>query len=372
MFDVVVVGGNISGLSAAISASESGVSTAVIERYSKPLYPPRCGEGTDNITWSLFGVDECSRNEIKRIKVNVAESWSDVFQLRRFRLFIFDRYCVENRLLSKAESLGVKLFLGRRMKDFYPPYKVILDRGDIVEGKIIVDATGISCQIGRRLGVTPPLKSVDIGRCIQSRVEASFDKQMVSLWFHKPFAPFGYAWVFPFSKNLANIGIGIPGVYRLDLRNTLEKFISYATSGNSVVKSTFYACVPTALPIPRLVKGNVMIVGDAARLVNPVFGKGISNALLSGIVAGRVAAKYIQGEVSSLDLYHKLMRKKISSIKRFYRRKMSSLKSEDVFIQKYRKAFSLLKKLHSFAPVFLENKVIKSLKKDLSILEKLK
>ena len=43
--------------------------------------------------------------------------------------------------------------------------------------------------------------------------------------------------------------------------------------------STFKACVPTALPLRKLVKENVMIVGDAARLANPALGSGIWNAV---------------------------------------------------------------------------------------------
>ncbi len=372
MFDLVVVGGNISGLSAAINAAERSVSTVVIERNMEPLYPPRCGEGTDAVTWRLFEVEGCSRNEINSIKVNITDSWSDVFKLARFRLIVFDRFCVEKKLLSKAESMGVQLILGRRLKDFQPPYRIILDNGESVEGKVVIDASGISCQVGRRINISPLLKPVDVGICMQSRVEASFNKSMIHLWFHKPYAPFGYAWVFPINNRLANIGVGVPGGFGVNLEESLKGFIEYVTSGEGEVLSTFRACVPTASPLTRVFKDNVMVVGDAARLVNPVFGKGISNAVFSGIIAGRVAAKYIQGEIDSLSLYQQIMEGKISFIKKFYKKKVKSMRSEDIFIRSYKRVFSMLHGFHRLAPIFFENRVIHLLEKDVSLVENFK
>ena len=269
------------GISAAINAAERGASVAVVERNKTPLYPPRCGEGTDSVTWKLIDIEDCNKNEIRGIKINISSSWSTSFLLRKLHLYIFDRNCVEKRLLEKADSLGVKLFLGKAMRNFSTPYDIILDDNERIQGKVIIDGSGISCQVGRRIGIAPPLESRDIGVCIQARVEGSFPDDTIYLWFHRPFAPFGYAWMFPISNNLANIGIGIPGGQNINLKESLYRYIRKISGRDYKILYMFNAAVPSALPLPRLVKDNVMIVGDAARLVNPVFGKGISNAIIS-------------------------------------------------------------------------------------------
>ena len=369
MFDIIVVGGNLAGINAAINAAERDVSVAVIEKNKEPLHPARCGEGTDSVTWRLIEDTGCSKNEIKRIKINISSYWSTSFLLNQLRLYIFDRNCVERKLLEKAESLGVRLFLGRAMRDFLPPHDIILDDNERIQGRVIIDGSGFSCQIGRRIGIAPSLKSKDIGVCIQVRVEGSFPSDTIYLWFHTPFAPFGYAWMFPINSHLANIGIGIPGGQNIDMKESLYRYIREVAGNDSKILYTFYATIPSALPLHRLVKDNVMIVGDAARLANPIFGKGISNAIISGSLAGRVAAKYIHGEISSLDLYQQFMYKKVVLLRRFYHRKVRSMYSEKVFLSKYKHAFSLLKYFHDILPSFSERRIVKALEKDISVLE---
>ncbi len=150
-------------------------------------------------------------NEIKNIIFNISSLKEYTFNLKKHRLIIFDRNCLEKTLLNKAEKLGVELIFGRSMIDFKPPHEIILDNTNRIKGTVIIDASGIACQIGRRIGINTRLRPEDIGVCIQSRVQSTFIPDTVRMWYHKPYAPFGYAWVFPINEFMANIGIGIPG-----------------------------------------------------------------------------------------------------------------------------------------------------------------
>ena len=61
------------------------------------------------------------------------------------------------------------------------------------------------------------------------------------------------------------------------------------------------------LPILRstrpLVDGNMLIVGDAGGLLDPITGEGIYAAIWSGLVAAEHLALYVAGEVPTLDAY---------------------------------------------------------------------
>jgi flavin-dependent dehydrogenase len=258
------------------------------------------------------------------------------------------------------------------MRDFKPPHEIILDNNKIVEGKIIIDASGIACQVGRRIGIDTKLKSEDIGVCIQSRVESNFDPNLIKSWFHKPYAPFGYAWLFPLNKKTANIGLGIPGGQKQDLVKLLNNYVNNVTKGEFKISSTFRACVPSAQPMNKLFKDNVIITGDAGRLAHPLSGGGIRNALFSGSLSGIIAAKYIQREIPSLELYQNLMQKKISILNKEYNFKNIISKNEGIFLRNFGMIISMGSCFHKLFPNVLERLFTISSNKDKLIFKSFK
>ena len=56
------------------------------------------------------------------------------------------------------------------MKKLNPSGEVVLDNDEKITGKVIIDASGIVCIVGKQIGVETSLKPEDIGVCIQSRV----------------------------------------------------------------------------------------------------------------------------------------------------------------------------------------------------------
>ncbi|EMR73997.1 geranylgeranyl reductase family protein [Thermoplasmatales archaeon SCGC AB-539-N05] len=370
MFDLVVVGGNLSGVTAAINAAEKGLKVALVEKNKHPLNPPHCGEGLLEPVGDLLGLFEtnCHKNRVNKLIINVASPEEYVINLKKYFLVIFDRNHVENDLLKTAEKLGVELYLGVKMKDFIPPNEVIIDNKKI-SGKIIIDASGIACEVGRRVGLKTKIKKENIGVCIQSRVAGKFESNTVKIWFHKPYAPFGYAWLFPINENLANIGIGIRGRQNIDLNTSLKHFIKDTVKGSYKLTSTFKSCVPADLPLNQLYKENIMITGDAARLVDTFAAGGIRNAVLSGKLAGKVAAKYIKGEITSLKPYQDVMSSIINNLIKFYSKTSYTLKSEEIYLKEYRKAIKFLSIIHSIAPSFLEKFLIRAFIKDIKIIE---
>lgn len=373
MYDIIVVGGNLSGATAAINASELDANVLLIEKNKEPFNPPRCGEATDTITCELLNLEEigCQKNEIRKVIINVSSEKEYVFKAKEKKIYIIDRNFVEKYLLKKAKELGIEVKIGHKMTSFNPPNEIVVDNNDKFKGKIIIDATGISCQIGKKIDINTEIKPGHIGVCIQSRVESIFESKNMRMWFHKPYAPFGYAWLFPKNDNLANIGVGIPGGQKLDLNRLLDMYIKDNVKEKYKIKHTFRSCVPATEPLEKLTKDNVLFVGDAARLANPIFENGINNAIFSGSVAGIIAVKYLKGEITSLSYYDELMKKKVSRIKRACNTK-ERLNTEKRFIKSYRRGISLLNKLNKLAPNLLQNQLIKIVQEDKKIIETLK
>ncbi len=318
MFDVVVVGGNLAGAKAAIAAARENVRVALVEKNPEPLFPPRCGEVMPGMWAHLLKLDEigCPVNVFHKMVVNVASSKPYVLAMKGNQTIVFDRHFAERHLLAEAEAQGVEMFLGRRMMNFLPPHDIVLDGGEVLRGKVVIDASGISAQVAWRVGMAAPLRKREIGICRQSRVRGRFDAEAMNIWFHQPFAPRLYAYVFPLSDGEANIGVAAFGGRTADLPRLQREFIEDRTGGTYDITHTLTACVPLAPPMDRLVKDNVMVAGDAGRLVNAEWGCGIRNALVSGQAAGETAADFTQGKIASLEPYQAAMKGRLSALRK--------------------------------------------------------
>ena len=118
-----------------------------------------------------------------------------------------------------------------------------------------------------------------------------------------------------------------------------------------------------------LVKENVMIVGDAARLVNAPTGAGIGNALFSGSLAGIVAARYICGEIPSLEAYTNAMQIKVKRLQKAYIKKEKAIKNEKMYLKLFGRDLFIFSTINKLMPNFSEKVIEKTLEKDKKILE---
>jgi len=370
VYDLIVIGGNISGVYAAISAAKKGIKVALIERHKKPFSPAHCAEAIPDVSANLLYLDEinCPKNEIDKITINVSSDRQYNFKLSRNKILIINRSYLENEMLKKARNSGVKLFLGIQMKKFNPPNEIILDNKKTINGKVIIDASGIVCITSKYIGIDSKIKPEDIGVCIQSRIKGNFEPHRIYMWFHKPYAPFGYAWLFPINKNEANVGLVVPGGQKLDLKNLLDGYIELMIKKDYKIIHTFRACEPLSNPLNVLVKDNVMFVGDAARVVDPASGAGIHNAVFSGTLAGLIAAKFILKKIPNLEIYNDAMKEKTDRIKNTYYKK-KKLDSDKKYIKGYCIVFSILSFLNKIFPNLFQGSIAKLLKKDEKIIQ---
>jgi digeranylgeranylglycerophospholipid reductase len=373
MFDIIVVGGNLSGLTAAISAANKNVKVALIERHKKPFLPAHCGEAISHVTADFLNINQrkCPKNEIREIKINISTLKKYTINLSKNKIYIIDRNYLENNLLKEAEGKKINIFLGRRMIKFNPPNEIIMDNNEKIYGKIIIDASGISCIIGKQIDINTKLKPKEIGVCIQSRIYSTFNPKKMYMWWSNPYAPFGYAWLFPINENYANIGLGVIGGQNLILDHLLKKYIKNMIDEKYKIIHTFRACEPMVKPLENIIKNNIMFVGDSARLVDPASGAGIHNAVFSGTLAGLASAKYIQGEIKSLDIYQKLMTQKMNKIKKTYTNKCK-LTTTKKYDKAFNRIFTTVNILNKLIPNFYQNYITKLLNKDIKKVKQLR
>jgi flavin-dependent dehydrogenase len=177
-----------------------------------------------------------------------------------------------------------------KVEDFYK----ISTNKDKYTAKYIIAADSVSSPTLKLLG-WPFFKSQDIILTITKEMNTSksyIDKILGSDTVHlffgiKDLIPVGYAWLFP-KTNKITVGWGNQIDLVKNSRKEFEKFWALPYVKEALKNSTMEIFKPHLIPVgvrPKLYEENVFAVGDAGGMVDPISGKGIPYAMMSGQIA---------------------------------------------------------------------------------------
>ncbi len=170
----------------------------------------------------------------------------------------------------------------------------ISTRKDEYKAKYLIAADSVSSPTLKLLG-WPFFKSQDVILTItkemntsKSYIDKILGKDTVHLFFGiKELMPVGYAWLFPKNHKIT-VGWGNQIDLVKNSRKEFEKFWSLPFVKEALKNSTMEIFKPHLIPVgvrPKLYEDNVFAVGDAGGMVDPISGKGIPYAMMSGQIA---------------------------------------------------------------------------------------
>jgi geranylgeranyl reductase family protein len=135
--------------------------------------------------------------------------------------------------------------------------------------------------------------------CLARYEGVPFEPHTIELYFDPELFP-RYGWLFPESRRQVNVGFclvrrakgGPPA--QLGPRELLERFLrrnlgARMASARPLGRPHWHPILPSARILHRSLPGT-LLAGDSLRLVNPFTGEGLSYALASGRLAGRLTA----------------------------------------------------------------------------------
>jgi digeranylgeranylglycerophospholipid reductase len=308
-YDVVVIGSGPAGSTTARFAAQNGAKVLMIERRAEVGVPVLCGEGISQ------KVDEFNVLEGKRwiaSKMEGARIFSPngtMFKLSAeyagsetgYVVYrdIFDQELARGAVHAGAELMVNTNAVGLLKKNDKIAGVKALSYGEEfdIEADIVVGADGVESKVGKWAGIKTTLKPFDLETCAQYTL-ANVDCPEVFCDFYlgKKVAPGGYVWVFPKGKDVANVGIGIlaslskPGLALKLLDSFIEKHPEYK-------KGEPLRFITGADPVAEAVESvrdNLLLVGDAARHVDPITGGGLMSSIQGGMLAGETIGKAVE------------------------------------------------------------------------------
>lgn len=302
-YDVIVVGGGPAGSTAARFAKTATNTVALFERDREIGIPVRCAEAT-----SIPDLERFVKIDPRWVATTITKARliSPSDQKVWLNLpndgVILNRRLFDNGLAEIAANQGVEIFTKSNVYKIEPDgkqnWKVFvrhLDRDYIVKSKIIIAADGVESRIARFAGIRTQTVLKDIESCAQVLLgNLDVAENQIDFYFSSRWAPGGYAWVFPKGNRTANVGLGVNGAYykRRSAIEYLDDFINEKFP-EAARLTTVAGGVPVAKSLKKIASDGLLIVGDAARQVNPVTGGGILAAITAGKIAGLVAAQAI-------------------------------------------------------------------------------
>jgi digeranylgeranylglycerophospholipid reductase len=287
---VAIVGGGPAGLQAAISLSKMGIKPTIFEEHSNIGQPIQCGEGLSIHAFNDFSIPV----EESEIWMNVHKRCKLVFPGNRFiygdiQAYMIRRDKFDKYLASKAKDLGSNLLTASRVNSIQQKSdRVILniegDRPREVQSELIIIAEGARAKLTKSLSFTPPLPLI---YAFEYKIEGEWGEDL-EFYFDAERYPYGYIWIFP-RKNETNIGIVTTSSERKKL---LDEFMKKRNISGTILNKVG-GPIPMKGPIPEIHRKNIMVVGDAAGMINPIFYGGIRIGMTSGEIAGKVASRYL-------------------------------------------------------------------------------
>ncbi len=334
-YDVVVVGAGPGGSTAAQVAARSGLSVLLLEKRQEIGSPVRCAEGVGHGQLLPFIEPDplWVSAEIYSAEIAcVAGAETHTMHAEGGRGYVLERRVFDRVLAERAAQAGAEVRVktaatGLMMEGEYVR-GVRIRRGDFFTGaeqlevatQVVIAADGVEAQVGRWAGLDTQLPLADTMVCAQYLLAGiEIDPTCTCYTIGHALAPGGYGWIFPKGDGKANVGLGIqadlgalhlshtqlPGVSPGSGASTeqhkdgtalayLNRFIEmHPLLAQGYPVTLVAGNVPVAQPPTRLVTNGLMLVGDAARQVDPLTGGGIVNAMTAGQIAAQVAAQAI-------------------------------------------------------------------------------
>ncbi|MEA2069786.1 MAG: geranylgeranyl reductase family protein [Asgard group archaeon] len=318
-YNLVIIGAGTAGCLAAYSAIRAGLENVLLidRKKQENIGQKVCGDGigTKHIKFLNDIAIKIPDNAIAEYPTKARFVAPD--EKKEFLVDIEGELAIINRkvfgqaLLKAALREGVIFSEKTTFKDLTRKNNQVLlncqtsrKKQQKITAKIVIDASGFHSKIREKRNLFGPwahIKDSEQYYCYREigSIKNSMERYKKTVIFHfkNAVTKGGYMWYFHKGKNKYNLGTGVPNniagkhnpreIFKQYMKPRFENYEAIHQGGGFV---------PTRHPLPSVVTDNIMLVGDAGAIVNPLHGGGLGASLFSGYKAGLLAAELIPTE----------------------------------------------------------------------------
>jgi len=303
-YDAVVVGAGPAGSVAALVLARGGARVALADKAAFPR-DKACGDligprGVQMLADLGLTVPDAGRgSDLLAVGPSGRRSRLPAFTGRSYpgHGIVVPRVAFDHALREAALAAGAVGVRARVTEVEHGPEgtvrAVLGSDGQRLAGDVIIGADGALSPVARLAGMLDPPAAL-WGFAVRAYVPGEVPLPLLVLLESAPWRIYpGYGWLFPGADGQANVGIGIGmggSRHAAPLRGDLDRFTTLLRSRGDLR--------PAAEPGPVIggwlrmggtgappAAGNVLLVGDAAGLINPLQGEGIAPAMISARLA---------------------------------------------------------------------------------------
>ncbi len=308
IFDVIIIGGGLAGLSSAIHLSKNNFAVLVIEKNDYPKHKV-CGEYISNEVLpylNFLGVDVFSLGAQKIDKFELSTPKNKILRSDlALGGFGISRYTLDNALYEKAKNQKVET-----IQDSVVDVKFKDDRFTVItKNEISFKSKLVLGSYGKRSNLDINLQREFIQHkspflAVKQHVKGNFPNDLVALHNFEG----GYCGVSKVENDTIN----------LCYITTFESFKKYKDIGefqekvvfkNKYLKAIFQestAVFEKPITIGQIsfsnkspIEEHIIMCGDTAGMIHPLCGNGMSMAIRSAQMASQLIIDYLQGKIDS-------------------------------------------------------------------------
>jgi geranylgeranyl reductase family protein len=196
-------------------------------------------------------------------------------------------------------------------------------REEVIRARHVVAADGAPARLGSHLGIVrDPRRAIGIAARRYYRSPRPFEpvlESFLNLRGGDGLMP-GYGWIFFLPDSVLNVGAGLLSTFRgfqgTSAKRVFEVFVQglppeWGITEENALGPLMSGPLPTAMNRRPAAVPGMLLVGDAAGMVNPFNGEGISCAIESGrLAADLVAGALARNRPALTQMYPVLLRKR--------------------------------------------------------------
>jgi geranylgeranyl reductase family protein len=305
--EVAIIGAGPAGATLAYELLQGGLKPLILDKAVFPRIKV-CAGGLTIKALKFLPPDlgPVLENEIRRVQLSFNLGRAFTKASLQPLLYTVERQRFDDFLVERVRQAGGEFGAGEGLE------KITAGPGDsstlvtsrrLITARVVVGADGARSRVARDAGLQPVDfwhlgLQMEVPRNLMGKSAPEFTR---TVYLDLGSMADGYAWIFPRGEVLL-IGVGGPVHQGPQLKGYHARLLSHLGLGE--VRFPLAAhLIPHRITPKPIMRGRVLLVGDAAGLADFWTGEGIFSALHSARLAARQILKFFRGEAGALSGY---------------------------------------------------------------------